>query len=96
MATASGGYRATSRYGLAVGHPADLCLVNLDSAWSAPTHDLDSALALCARASDAQALMVGGDWLMRDGKCVTLDEEGIIKEAQSAVKILRKKAGLDL
>ncbi len=88
MATASGG--------LAVGQPADLCLVNLDSVWSAPTHDLDSALALCARASDAQALMVGGDWLMRDGKCVTLDEEGIIKEAQSAVKILRKKAGLDL
>jgi 5-methylthioadenosine/S-adenosylhomocysteine deaminase len=88
MATASGG--------LAVGQPADLCLVNLDSVWSAPTHDLDSALALCARASDVQALMVGGDWLMQDSRLITLDEEGIIKEAQSAVKILRKKAGLDL
>jgi 5-methylthioadenosine/S-adenosylhomocysteine deaminase len=87
MATASGG--------LAVGQPADLCLVNLDSVWSAPQHDLDSALALCARASDVHALMVGGDWLMRDGKLITLDEEGILKEAQSAVKILRKKAGLD-
>jgi 5-methylthioadenosine/S-adenosylhomocysteine deaminase len=86
---------ATINKGLTVGQSADLCLVNLDSVWSAPMHDLDSALALCARVSDVQALMVGGDWLMRDGKLVTLDEEGILKEAQSAVKILRKKAGLD-
>lgn len=86
---------ATINNGLSVGQPADLCLVNHDSVWSAPLHDLDSALALCARASDVHALMVGGDWLMRDGKLVTLDEEGILKEAQSAVKILRKKAGLD-
>jgi 5-methylthioadenosine/S-adenosylhomocysteine deaminase len=87
---------ATISNGLTVGQPADLCLINLDSVWSAPLHDLNSALALCARASDVHALMVGGDWLMRDGKLVTLDEEDIIKEAQSAVKILRKKAGLDL
>jgi len=87
---------ATASSGLAVGQPADLCLVNLDSVWSAPLHDFDSALALCARASDVHALMVGGEWLMADGKLVTLDEEAIIKESQSAVKILRKKAGLDL
>lgn len=87
---------ATASNGLAVGQPADLCLVNLDSVWSAPVHDLDSALALCTRASDVQALIVGGEWLMTDGKLVTLDEEAIVKEAQSAVKILRRKAGLDL
>lgn len=87
---------ATASSGLAVGQPADLCLVNLASVWSAPAHDLDSALALCARAGDVQALMVDGDWLMSDGKLITLDEESILKEAQSAVKILRKQAGLDL
>jgi len=87
---------ATASNGLAVGQPADLCLVNLDSVWSAPVHDLDSALALCVRASDAQALIVDGEWLMKDGKLVSLDEESIIKETQNAVKILRKKAGLDL
>jgi 5-methylthioadenosine/S-adenosylhomocysteine deaminase len=86
---------ATASSGLTVGQPADLCLVDLASVWSAPAHDLDSALALCARASDAQALMVGGDWLMQDGKLITLDEEVILKEAGSAVKLLRKKAGLD-
>ncbi len=87
---------ATTSSGLTVGQPADLCLVNLDSVWSAPAHDLDSTLALCARASDAQALMVGGDWLMQEGKLIMLDEAAILKEAQSAIKILRKKAGLDL
>ena len=87
---------ATASSGLTVGQPADLCLVNLASVWSAPAHDLDSALALCAHASDVQALMVGGDWLMQDGKLITLDEAAILKEAQSAVQILRKQAGLDL
>lgn len=87
---------ATASCGLAAGQPADLCLVNLASVWSAPAHDLDSALALCARASDVQALMVGGDWLMQDGRLITLDEEAILKEAHSAVKTLRRKAGLDL
>lgn len=87
---------ATASNGLTVGQPADLCLVNLETVWSAPVHDLDSALALCARASDVQSLMVGGDWLMQDGQLITLDEEVIIKESQSAVEILRRKAGLDL
>lgn len=86
---------ATVSNGLTVGQPADLCLVDLETVWSAPVHDLDSALALCARASDVRAVMVDGEWLMSDGKLTTLDEEVIIKEAQSAVKILRKKAGLD-
>jgi len=86
---------ATASDGLAVGQPADLCLITLASVWSAPLHDLDSALALCARASDVQALMVNGAWLMKDGQLTTLDEAAIIQEAASVVKVLRKKAGLD-
>jgi 5-methylthioadenosine/S-adenosylhomocysteine deaminase len=86
---------ATASSGLAVDQPADLCLVDLETVWSAPVHGLDSALALCVRAGDVRAVMVDGEWLMSDGKLTTLDEEVIIKESQSAVKILRKKAGLD-
>lgn len=86
---------ATASFGLAVGQPADLCLVNLNSVWSAPVHDLDSALTLCARASDVQALMMGGEWLMLDGKLTTLDEAAILQESASAVKILRIKGNID-
>jgi 5-methylthioadenosine/S-adenosylhomocysteine deaminase len=86
---------ATVSNGLTVGQPADLCLVDLETVWSTPVHDLDSALALCARAGDVRAVMVDGEWLMSDGKLTTLDEESILKEAASAVKVLRKKAGLD-
>ena len=86
---------ATASIGLAVGQPADLCLVNLNSVWSAPVHDLDSALTLCARASDVQALMMGGEWLMLDGKLTTLDEAAILQESASAVKILRIKGNID-
>lgn len=86
---------ATASIGLAVGQPADLCLVNLNSVWSAPVHDFDSAVTLCARASDVQALMMGGEWLMLDGKLTTLDEAAILQESASAVKILRIKGNID-
>lgn len=82
--------------GLAAGQAADLALVDLNSVWSAPVQDLDSALALCARARDVQALMVAGEFVLLEGKITSLDEEAILKESANAVKILRKKAGLDL
>jgi len=86
---------ATGCSGLAVGQPADLTLVDPQSVWAAPVHDLDSALVLCCRVSDVQAVMVGGEFLMYDGQISCLDEDLILKEAQEAVKVLKKKAGLD-
>ena len=86
---------AVASRGLALGQPADLAFVSLNSVWSAPVHDLDSALALCARAGDTDYLMVAGEWLMRDRRITTLDEENILRESAAAVKSLRRQAGLD-
>jgi 5-methylthioadenosine/S-adenosylhomocysteine deaminase len=86
---------ATASEGLAIGQPADLAMVRLDSLWAAPVHDLDSALVLCARAADVEALMVDGKFLMSAGELTMIDEEIILKESKRAVQTLRRKAGLD-
>lgn len=86
---------ATASEGLTVGQPADLAMVRLDSLWAAPVHDLDSALALCARATDVEALMVAGKFVLSAGKLTMIDEEAVLKESMRAVQLLRKKAGFD-
>lgn len=86
---------ATRSTGLSVGEPADLAIVDLDSVWSSPVHDVESALVLSCGPSNMWGLLVDGDFVMYDRQLTLLDEPILIKEAQSAIKILRKKAGLD-
>lgn len=80
--------------GLQAGQPADLAIVRLTSVWTAPVHNLDSALALCARADNVESLMVAGEFILRDGSLLTLDESSILREASQMTAWLRRKAGL--
>jgi 5-methylthioadenosine/S-adenosylhomocysteine deaminase len=86
---------ATTSPGLAVGQPADLAMIQLESVWASPIHDIESALVLSSRVADIQSLMVGGEFVMVDSQLTKIDEDILLKEAQNAIKILRKKAGLD-
>lgn len=85
---------ATQSSGLAVGQAADLAIIDLDSLWSSPVHDRDSALVLSCRASNVWGLLVGGEFVMYDGLLTQLDEMLLIRESESAIKYLRQKAGL--
>jgi len=66
-----------------VGAPADLILVNLDAPHLVPRHSLIANLVHSAKGSDVTDVMVDGRWLMRKRELVTLDEEKILREAQS-------------
>lgn len=88
-------HMATHSTGLSIGQPADLVIVDLESVWSSPVHDLESALVMSGRSSNVWGVLVDGDFVMYDRQLTKFDEPVLIKEAQSAVKILRKKAGLD-
>jgi 5-methylthioadenosine/S-adenosylhomocysteine deaminase len=80
---------------ISVGVDADLMMVNLNTLRSAPVHDFTSALTLCAHSGDVDTVMVAGEILMQNGKLTRIDEEILIKECSSALKILKKRAGID-
>lgn len=86
---------ATRSEGLAVGQPADLAIVDIHSVWSSPVHDIDSALVLSGRASSVWGVLVGGEFVLYDGQLTQFDEALLIKESESAIKLLRRKAGID-
>lgn len=88
-------HMATHSTGLSAGQPADIAILDLQSVWSSPVHDRESALVLSCRTSNLWGLLVDGDFVMYNGQLTKLDEAVLIKEAQSAIKILRQKAGLD-
>ena len=81
---------------IAVGDDADLTMIKLDTLRSAPVHDLTSAVTLCAHAEDVDTVIVAGKILMQNGRLTTIDEEILIKECNSAIKILKKRAGIDI
>lgn len=86
---------AWGKPGLRRGDAADLAILRLDTVWTAPVHDLDSALALSARAGNVESLLVDGEFVLREGNVLTLDEESLIEECSALLKWLRQKAGLD-
>lgn len=78
------------------GKKADLVVVHPRSAGTLPVHDPVSALVYAMHSSDVESTMCNGQWLMRDGKVLTVDEEAVLEEAKSRAAFLRKKAGIEL
>jgi 5-methylthioadenosine/S-adenosylhomocysteine deaminase len=66
---------------LAPGNRADLILIDLRRPHLTPALRVVSCFVHQGLASDVEAVMVNGRWLMRDGRVLTLDEPAIVAEA---------------
>jgi len=66
---------------LAPGNRADLILVDLRKPHLTPALRVVSCFVHQAMASDIEAVMVDGRWIMREGRVLTLDETAIVTEA---------------
>jgi 5-methylthioadenosine/S-adenosylhomocysteine deaminase len=66
---------------LAPGNRADLILIDLRKPHLTPALRVVSCFVHQGLASDVEAVMVAGRWLMRDGRVLTLDEPAIVAEA---------------
>lgn len=73
------------------GKRADLILVRTDPIHTQPINDLFSQLVHCAKASDVQTVIVGGEVLMKDRELKTLDEERLLQDARTANGDLMKR-----
>jgi len=66
---------------LAPGNRADLILVDLRKPHLTPALRVVSCFVHQGLASDVEAVMVDGRWIMREGRVLTLDETAIVTEA---------------
>ena len=66
---------------LAPGNRADLILIDLRKPHLTPALRVVSCFVHQGQASDVEAVMVDGRWIMRDGRVLTLDEPAILAEA---------------
>lgn len=71
---------------LAPGALADMALVNLARPHIAPVHSAASALVYNANGNDVDTVIVGGQVLVRGGKCTQLDEARLVAECQAAAE----------
>ena len=66
------------------GKLADLIVVDTRRAHLVPSMRFVSAFVHQGQPADVESVIVGGEWVMRDGKVLTMDEPAIILEAERA------------
>jgi 5-methylthioadenosine/S-adenosylhomocysteine deaminase len=67
---------------IAPGYASDLMMINRDTARLCGGQELVETVLFSAQSGDVSDLMVAGEWLMRDRRLLTLDEDAIMDEAQ--------------
>jgi cytosine/adenosine deaminase-related metal-dependent hydrolase len=65
-----------------IGKKADLIVINTHQAHLVPTTRIVSAFVHNGMPSDVESVMVDGEWVMRNGEVLTIDEAAIIREAE--------------
>jgi len=86
IATAGGAAAAGDRDGLGSiepGRRADLVLLDLDSLVFTPLNDPLKQLALGSTTQAVHSVMVGGEWRLRDGRVLGVDEAAVLAEGRS-------------
>jgi 5-methylthioadenosine/S-adenosylhomocysteine deaminase len=85
LATAGGSAAAGDREGLgriAPGRRADLVLLDLESHVFTPLNDPLRQLAFGSTTLAVDSVLVGGEWSVRGGRCVRVDEADVLAQAR--------------
>lgn len=78
------------------GKKADLIVIDPHGPSMMPVNDKIAALVTAMHSANIQSTMCNGQWLMRDRKILTLDEEAILKEACARGAAIYDRAGIVL
>ena len=78
---------------LEVGKKADLFVLNTLKPYLVPRGRLVSAVIHGGHPGDIESLMVGGEFIMRDNKVLTLDEPAVLREADAVSKRIWGEVG---
>ena len=77
-----------------VGKRADLALVRLDRLHATPVEDVVSAVVYSAQPDDVDTVLIDGEFVLRDGKLLTIDEKDTVVTAGLEAGKLRLAADL--
>jgi len=81
MATENGAKAARINAGtIKEGKLADLIILNLNKAHSAPVNDVIQNIVYCAKGSNVETTIINGKVIMEKGKIITVDEESLTTE----------------
>ena len=80
---------------LEIGKKADVVMVDMDTPFAMPVHDVYSALVYCLNSGAVDTVIVDGKILMKDKVILVVDEKEILKEARSVCNKLFAKAGVN-
>ncbi len=76
------------------GKEADLILIGLDEPNAVPMYDVYAQIAYSLKASDVETVMIGGRFVMRDRKLLTVDEPAAIAKAREYQKAVAASLGM--
>lgn len=69
---------------------ADLLRISRRAARLRPAHDIASLLVYSATAGDVEDVMIAGRWVVRGGRCITLDRDAALAEAETYATHMRQ------
>jgi 5-methylthioadenosine/S-adenosylhomocysteine deaminase len=78
------------------GKKADLVIINPNTANMLPLHDVVINIVTAMKTENIESVMVDGEWLMRDQKILSVNEEEVKREASARAYALRKRVGIVL
>lgn len=78
------------------GKKADIVVIRPDSAGTLPVHSPVSALVYAMSSSEVESVMCDGQWLLRDGEVLCVDEQAVLEEAKDRAGSLRRRSGIEL
>jgi 5-methylthioadenosine/S-adenosylhomocysteine deaminase len=75
---------------LRAGLRADVLRISRRAARLRPAHDIASLLVYSATAGDVEDVMIAGRWVVKQGRCVTVDREAALAEAEAYATFMRQ------
>jgi 5-methylthioadenosine/S-adenosylhomocysteine deaminase len=76
------------------GKKADLIIIGLDEANAVPMYDIYAQVAYALKASDVETVMIGGKFVMRDHRLLTVNEAAAIAKAREYQKSVAASLGM--
>jgi 5-methylthioadenosine/S-adenosylhomocysteine deaminase len=76
------------------GKKADLIMIGLDEPNAVPMYEIYAQIAYALKASDVETVMIGGHFVMRDHKLMTVNEQEAISKAREYQKTIAASLGM--